>query len=367
MTDALTSDQALPSDPDDRDVARNQVWLLLLGLLGTLIVFVLAHACQARDQMLLPHRLAVCKEINGQYIDCRFYSSPEERLLHKVIPNDDYSRGGVYFLGGSQLERSLALQDCSPAEQAVIHNYCLGATPHGREFQFLRYLVEQAGILRAGGDKNLVVFDLCFTAAAHFPTESTIKMDAVWAHYFTQHGMYNYDPTGGITSSGRNDLWRSLRFRKIETDAFCTTVVNILQGAVPNYMLEPTIPSPAYIKFWTDYLGPDWRAGMDIELKQFGKMIDYLHERHVGIEAVYLPLGSWFADFEPAKVYRERVFALLKTKGVHITDLANRLGDDGFGDSIHPSYRGVMQIGPILNNIARKHLTAKQIVPSPGG
>jgi hypothetical protein len=363
MTDQPIPDDTPPMQPADRDAAMGQSLLLALGLLGTLFVFITAHFCQARDQILLRHRLAFCRQINGQYIDCRFYASPEERLLHKVIPGDDYSKGGVYFVGGSQMERSLAVWDCTPAEQAVIHNYCLAASPHSREFQFVKYLVDRRKILEAGGDKNMVVFDLCFSSAAHFPTPSTIRMAGLWTNDFTEHGMYRCDD-GGITTAGGIPLWRSACYEKIGTDAVCKTVVKTLQGVYPGYFLAPTTPSPAYIKYWADYLGPDWKAGIDIEVDALGRMIDYLRERHVAVEAVYLPLGSWFDDFEPAIVYRGRVLAMLATRGVHVTDLDHLVADDCLGDSVHPDYKGTRQISPILVEIARTFLRARRILPT---
>lgn len=56
----------------------------------------------------------------------------EDRLLLDELPAADYSRGGVYLIGSSNLKWATMFWELPPPQQALIHNYALvpAATPN---------------------------------------------------------------------------------------------------------------------------------------------------------------------------------------------------------------------------------------------
>ena len=72
-----------------------------------------------------------------------YVGSPDDQWIYEELPRVDFSKGGVYFLGASDVEFSTKLWELSPDLQAVVHNFAISASNHKGELAELRYLIEQ--------------------------------------------------------------------------------------------------------------------------------------------------------------------------------------------------------------------------------
>jgi len=107
-------------------------------------------------------------------------------LLLDELPHIDCSRGGVYFVGSSNLRMALKDWDRSPQEKALVHNLGVPGTNHLFNFQTLRYLVENEGLLRAGGEKTLIVFGVSYHCVGH-----EYDKTCYFATLLGRHGLYS--------------------------------------------------------------------------------------------------------------------------------------------------------------------------------
>ncbi len=353
-----------PPRPSEPVAARRQTRISLLLLAAAVVPLLVAQWCVQHDDILLPARLAKWKQTNGYYLDGRFFKRPEDRVLSKVLPEIDPSRGGVYFLGNSRLRSALCLYEGQTPGQAFIHDLSLGGTNYTEQLQYLHMLVEDLGFLRAGGDKYLVVTDLYFGFVSHGNIVSSgHDWRPEWRDFFTQSGLYSADAVWGVHPIVSSSLTREFRRRSFNNDVFWAAI-NRSPDAESDYLFPSLKPSPdLYRHFWDGYLGPDWKNGMDAELEQFAITIDYLQARHVKLVAVRLPYGSWFKDYEPLARYREHALALMGKKGVPVLDLEDRLTDSSLADSAHYNYAGTHRLHPILMDIAQQQLRAIGLIP----
>jgi hypothetical protein len=345
-----------PSTPivNERKVIRFQA-----GVLALVIVLLAVSMCAAQwfaghDHALLDHRLAEWKEKDGLYRDGRFYFDPEGRLLNEVLPHADYSRGGVYLLGSSVIQSGVRHWALPPEQQALIHNYGVSGESFNQQLHFVRYLVEQEGLLRAGGEKNSVIVGLFFGDAAHTVTKDPIS---IFRYLFTMDSLYSYDWEHGLERLPKSPAMWQLRLLQNRYRAFWRWAAMLTSGAEFDYLRPVRRRTAAEnADFWLRRFGKNWEAGMDIELEQFALTIDYLRARHVTVQAVFMPTASWTLEFPPARRYRDKVLPLLSARAVSVVDLSRKAPDELFIDSAHVGYNGVRLLDPIIMDIARLDL-----------
>ena len=87
-----------------------------------------------------------------------------DRLCHEEIPSADFSRGGVYLAGGSNMTMAFRTWGLPAEARSLFHNFAIGGTNHADEFDLFRFLVEQQGLLAAGGEKTLVILGVSYGA-----------------------------------------------------------------------------------------------------------------------------------------------------------------------------------------------------------
>lgn len=330
-------------------------------VLLTIVSIMVAQFCGRNDLILLHARTAEWKRTNGMYRDCRFYENPEERLLNEVLPQADYSKGGVYLIGASTMQTSVALWGLPLPERKLVHNYSIGGSTYTQQFHFIRYLVDQERLLRAGGDKNCVIIGLFFVAGEH---RETVNPHSMFQSFFIKNGMYTYDFEYGIKRATMSPLRRRFEIQQIRNQAFYTWAFRVALGGYGlDYLrLMNRQPSDAIRNYWLNRLGPNWKMGLDFEIEQLGELLDYLRSHNVVVKAVYLPQGSWFRDYPPAEYHRTRVFEMLSVKSVPFTDLADQVSDDQWVDSVHFGYKGVQTVEPAILKLARDHLSQKGLL-----
>jgi hypothetical protein len=149
---------------------------------------------------------------------------------------------------------------------------------------------------------------------------------------------------------------RWFRREQIRNQAFWSWASKVLLtgGDDLHYLRPVTHQSPVMNReFWLNWMDGDWENGLDTEFDQLSRMIDYLHARKVNVYAVYLPTESWAKGFPPVDRYRRKALDLFSSKSVPLTDLADTVADDDFGDSVHLGYAGVQKTAPTILAVAQ--------------
>ena len=338
--------------------------LLIIVLLTCLGIDVFAR----RDQFSFEdRRQEVWKRTNSQYQYLLGFSDFEERLLLDELPKADYSHGGVYFIGSSNLKVSLMSWELPPDLQGLIHNYATSNATHRQEFHFIRYLVEHEGLLEAGGEKTAIVLGLFYHSATDPKNQHLYDRD-FFTELFNRYGMYTYSTEKGIIPVQMSRLERYLRIEKIRCSNYLQRLLNRIEvllhniilaplgkeNKTENLRLKPTLAPDIeeYHAHWHKAMGPDWEASMAIQMQELNRLIEYLQERKVHVSAFLLPLASWHHDLPYPEAYWKQVNAVCDARSVPLIDLTRLLADDEFNDSNHANYNGQQKLHAAMMDIA---------------
>ncbi len=330
----------------DAQPARRAAWLMPLGFGAVACAVVALSAAGARHTPLIRQHVeaqaAQQARENAMYVYDNGYLDGGDEVVLNQIPNDDYSRGGVYFIGDSQMWHSLMPWRLTPAESNLIHNYSIGDLRHRDVLHLLRMLVEQADLLQAGGERTTVF--LCLSPEmAREPTPGYVEA------LFERHGFYSYDWTDGIRIIDMSAFERTLRLYRYDATRFLRTVVLRPNQVASRRQIEQT---PAY------QARPNWREPMDEELAFLAQTLDYLQARGVRVRGLYFPEGSWRRGLDYSEYYRERVTELLSSRNIPLIDHGTMLADDEFGDAVHSLYSGQVKLHDAYLQLAREALEA---------
>jgi hypothetical protein len=268
----------------------------------------------------------------------------------------DVSNGGVFVLGSSVTRCSLDPLDSLAAQRSRIFNFCQYQQTFTQEGQFLRYLVDEEGLLASGNAKVGVIIGLNFSDMAHY---KAINHPA-WTNCYTRDGLYRFEGNE-VRRTPMPTWWRDLRLLQVRDDYFWKwSLGKVTNLATWKFQIthhlgeEPVEPQP--VQLIADELGPDWQQGMDLEMAQFEQLLDYLGQHGIAFDLVYMPVKTWTRDCPPAQRYRARVMEILQRRGLACTDLSQAVPDADFGDYQHMNYRGVQTTSPIMLGLARKML-----------
>src|SRR5262249_41447833 len=77
------------------------------------------------------------------------FAASDDRLLLQELPEADFSRGGVCFVGSSTTQHSIATWLLPPDERALVRNLAIKSANMKEQRQLVRYLVERRGLLGA--------------------------------------------------------------------------------------------------------------------------------------------------------------------------------------------------------------------------
>lgn len=302
-------------------------------------------------------RVERCRKNNWQYEYAGRFINFEQRVLLEEMPNGDYSKGSAAFIGSSVLKEAIFTNALSGPERTRIANYSWGTAVHSQEFALVRYLVEEHGFLSAGGDRSLVVIGLYYGSAAGLDTHAN---GGFFQEMLTYEGLYTYSQDAGIHDAPMSAMERSLRIERARISQFArNALTNWDAGLTPTWPHTPNV----YQGYWRDYMGPDWRAEMSVEVMYLAEMIEYLRARNVSVVGVVLPLASWQRELPFPAHLRSLVDPLFREKGVPILDLTEFTDDADFGDSAHLAFRGEMKVSDVLLGLARRHLRRVGALP----
>lgn len=328
------------------DVTRTQR-RLSLGLLAALALTFLGVGLLAHFSPVIPRyveeQIRRHQEINGVYVYAGEYADTGDYVLTGLLPEADYSRGGVYFFGASNMIVSLMPWKLPPGERALIHNYSMGAFTHRETHYFVKNLVEEQGFLQAGGDKVTVVLGL------HI---GLFRDDQKEFDVFRRYGSYRFDPATGLHLNPAGPVMQFLRRERIYANQFLRIVT-----LRPSQIRIPFVQNPpAHQEAWRRVMGPRWRENLQMQTGHLAALLDYLQQRNVRIHVVFTPYPSWQDELPFPAAYRAAVMPLLESHKIPITDLAHLLPDEDFTDASHSRYTGQLKIHEICRELAMRAL-----------
>jgi hypothetical protein len=331
---------------------RGGQWRLGFMLGAAACLTFVSAAAGARFTRVIPNhverQIARQEATNGMYMHDNGYFDDGDYVLIDQIPNADYSRGGVYFIGASEMKMTLMPWRLSPDEAALIHNYSIGDFRHRDVYHYVRMLVEEAGLLQAGGERTTIFLGLS--------TEMTREHTAGYVEsLFERHGFYTYEWSGGIHIRALSPLERAFRLTRNEANRFLSVLFlspNRVGGRraieqTPEHQLRPA----------------NWRPIMEEEIRYLAQTIDYLQARGVNVVGIYPPQASWRDNVDYSGPHFEMVSEVLAARGVPLVDQRNMLPDEEFGDAVHPLYVGQVKLHDAYVELARGSLQEMVLLP----
>ena len=284
----------------------------------------------------------------------------EDRLFHEEIPSADFSRGGAFFMGASNMKWALKLWELPAETRPLIRNFAFGGSKHSSQFDLIRYLVEQRGFLSAGGEKTLIVIGLNYRNAHHGRLTADGR-DEYYERLWTRHGIYRVDPDGSIHPSRLSALAKAIILERTKITGILKELVNLAYAPLkPTRVVDPD----AYNRSWVESMGPDWKELILAQAGEFARMVDYLQQRNVKVVGVRMPVGSWDDDLPFEQVYIRQIREICAAKGVRIYDFTRMLDDEEFVDSVHLTPVGIEKFQPAVMEIALDHLRSTGALPA---
>lgn len=294
-----------------------------------------------------------CRQTRNTLVHLGWLQTPEEAWIYEGIPQTDFSKGGVYFFGSSLVQFSTKLWELPPDLQALIHNCGMPACNQKSELVWLRYLIEQTAILKAGGDKTLVVLGTSYHNA-FYPRES---IPAPFANALERHGLFACDSHQGIRPLPVNAISKFMDFEETRQAACMTRFRDLFLHQLTRWRHHGTEPprrqDPALYADWRrQQMGPDWKKEIDETIPVFRQTIDYLRARHVQVRVVLMPCGSWEKGLPYDSEYRRQVTALCAEDQIPVSDWSGLLSNEDFADSTHPNIFGTEKTHAAFLDIA---------------
>lgn len=334
-----------------------QVGYSLLMLSAMVATFAVTIFIAENTPLLSNHvasEIARTQETGGLYYSDNGYIDEGDYVLLDKLYNDDYARGGVYFVGTSELQAGFMEWALTPNESRLIHNYSIGNMRHREIGQWLQMLVEENQLLEAGGENTTVVLSLTFQMTRINQNEMYVD------NLFHRHGLYTYSERSGIHNV-QMPAWR--RWLALERDRVRRSLRLLMFN---DYSRVVTYDDPLSERFahMNGVMEGDWRGEMRRQVAFLAEQIDYLQARGVVVRALYPPQGTWQDELPYADAYYEMVAPILAERGVRISDMRDLVPDQHFRDAIHVKYRGRVIFHEALMDLARESLREMGTDPS---
>jgi len=288
------------------------------------------------------------------------FNDYEERFVHQDIFSADYSRGGVYFMGASNMKWALKTWDLPSETRPLIHNFAFGGSKHSDQYDLIRFLVQEDGLLKAGAEKTLVVFGLCYRNTYQGRLAGQGPSD-----YFTQiwsrHGFYTVEPDGTIHHDSRhNTFMKRIILERFKMAGLLREIDNMTRVRFEGLRT----PTPdVWNQEWIQVMRPNWKEVMDSELRALDGAIHYLKQRNVKVVVVRFPLPSYDAELPFNPVYVQKLRDICDDTDVKIYDFSKLLDDDDFTDGAHINPTGMEKFRHAVTGICLDHLRSAGILP----
>jgi hypothetical protein len=295
------------------------------------------------------------------YCFTEHFNDYEERFIHQDIPSADYSRGGVYFLGASNMKWALKTWDLPPETRPLIHNFAFGGSKHSDQYDLIRFLVQEDGLLKAGAEKALIVFGICY----HNTYQGRLGGQGP-SGYFTQiwsrHGFYTVEPDGTIHHDSRHSaLMKRMIVERFKMAGLIREFVNMARVRFEGIRA----PTPeVWNQEWIQVMRPNWKEVMDSELGALERAIKYLKQRNVKVVVVRFPLPSYDAELPFNPVYVRKLREICESADVKVYDFSKILDDDDFTDGAHINPTGMEKFRQAVTGICLDHLRSAGVLPA---
>lgn len=284
-----------------------------------------------------------------------------DHFVYDELPAADFSRGGVYLTGPSNMGLGTKLWELPPEQEAFIHNCGLDANTHSGEFATLRYMIEQRGMLAAGGSKSLVVIGACYHSAGGIGSDR--ELPPSFRSAWNSHGFYQCNRAGGIVPREVSPLAKFIHGEKLRMAACLSRLMRWARHKVlsPKQRVHDMA---MYVRNREQFMGPGWRDKVADQTGVFARMLDYLRGHGVQVLVVLPPMGSWEKEMPYAAHYNTEITAICAQKGVPVKDWTALVSDEEFWDSSHMNLEGVEKFqAALLNEVALPFM--RSVVPVP--
>ena len=328
-----------------------------LGLLAVLVATCLVTDLVARnrglERWLMAKSTVLAKKNDTLFSNTGNFVDFEDRVLLDEIPHADYSRGGVYFFGSSNMKWAFTTWDL-PAEQIrFIGNYGMGAASHSIQLRLIRYLIDQRGFLTAG-KKDLVILGVSFHLA-HIDDPST----GYFVSLLRRHGLYSITPDGRITPVPMSVVEHWLRIEKARSGGFIWNIGRLAKSWLEAHSgLSPRrrpglSDSPDALR---GFMGAQWQQNMDAEVERLRETIFLLRSHNAQVKVMLLPQGTWMNELPFKPRYEGLIRALCQSTSTPLIDFSRAIPDDDFVDSSHLTVEGQEKFRGLIMGEIMGHL-----------
>ena len=312
-------------------------WLLsylIVALTTCLVIQGAAHDRRLERWMteqssVLSMRNGMLFSNNGSFIDY------EERMLLDEIPDTDFSRGGLYFFGTSNMKWAFTAWDLPDRLRLRLHNYGTGAASHQTILRLVRYVGDKG--LFAAANKSTVIIGVSY----HLGTTES------FGNYFPalvrRQGVYEIAPDDRLIDAPLHPADRWFRIEKARCGGFVRNTGRLVKNwtlAILDAKHQPLHAPDRYRKEWGAFMGPDWQRNIDRELGNLAETLKILHGHGVPVKLVLLPQGTWMDALPFPAYYNDRIWALALETSTPVLDWSKLLPDSDFIDSNHLTVGG---------------------------
>ena len=339
-----------------RFVERRYQAVTSLGLLALLVGVCLVTDLLARNRGLENLLTALSREFSEKtgtiFLNAGNFIDFEDRVLLDEIPQADYSGGGVYFFGSSNMKWAFTTWDLPVEEKRLIGNYGIGAASHTDQLRLIQHLINQRGFL-AAGKRDLVILGVTFQVGRQ--DSST----GYFASLFRRHGLYTITPDGQIDPVPMSAVERWLRIEKARSGGFIWNLGRVIKGWVTT-LAGSRRPQPRGIASPDNYLGfmggAQWQQNMDAELERLRETIDLLRSHQVQVKVMLLPEATWDNELPYKPLYETKIRALSQATSTPLIDLSHAMPDTAFADSSHLTVDGQTKFRDLIMREISGHL-----------
>ena len=275
----------------------------------------------------------------GNFIDF------EDRVMLEEVPQTDYSKGGVYFFGTSDMKLAFQTWDLPENERRLVHNYGIGAADHSMQLRFIEYLTTYHKFLTAG-DRDLVVFGAALQNAVG---------DADLRRYFLEElgrwGLFTIAKDGVIAPASIGRIARWVQIEKARSTGFIWNLGRLARDwsltKSGRGQSRPRDPN-SYHLFWAEIAGPQWRRSIDTQLESLKEAIELVRSRHADVMVMLLPQATWMDGLLFKSLYDAEVRTLCQRTSTPLTDFSRAIPNEEFVDSSHWGAEGQQQFRDLI-------------------
>jgi hypothetical protein len=326
---------------------------LLALLVGTCLVTDLLARNRALERWLMTTSRDFAEKNGAFFSYTGNFIDFEERFLLDEVPQADYSQGGVYFFGTSNMKWAFQTWDLPTELRQFIGNYGIGASSHTDQLQFIKYLIEQRGFLTAG-DRDLVVFGVSFHLGHHVGMKSAGFLASV----LRRQGLYTITANDRIAPAPMSAIERWLRTEKARCGGFIWNLGRLAKNWVRKFWSRsdgPLHDGATYRRYWSDIMGPRWQQDIDAEVEQLRETILLVQSRGALVKVLLLPQGTWMEELPFKAYYEAQIRTLCQATSTSLIDLSRAIPNEEFADSNHLTVQGQERFRSLIMGGILKH------------